>query len=244
MKMTQILATATVAAVLGTGGVAIAGATTSGSTAPAASTAPASTSLNRKALLKTNAKEALALAAKTIGIPPAELVKDLAQGKSIADVATAHNVQPSTVINALVTAADAKVTAAVNAHKITPEQGDKLTARIPTAVANFVNKPHKGFVRAELRGFARDAVKLAAKTINITPKQLVTEVKAGSTVAQVAAAHGSSGQAVINALVAGIDKKIDSLVSAHKLTPAQGQTIEAKVPAKVANFVNNWHPKK
>jgi uncharacterized protein (DUF433 family) len=242
MKMTQILATATVAAVLGTGGVAIAGATTSGSTTPAAASAPAPA--NRKGVIKANATEALALAAKTIGVSAADLVKDLAQGKSIAEVATAHNVQPSTVINALVTAANAKVTAALNAHKITPERADKIKARIPTVVANFVNKPHKHAVRAELRGLAKDAIKLAAKTINIPPKQLVTEVKAGSTIAQVAAAHGSSGQAVITALVTGIDNKINNLVAAHKLTSARGQAIEAKVPAKVANFVNNWHPKK
>ena len=244
MKITQIVASATVAAVLGTGGVAIAGATTSGSSKPATSTAPASSQLNRKSILKQNAKEALALAAKTIGVSNADLVKDLAQGKSIAQVATDHNVQPSTVISALVTGADAKVTDALNAHKITQTQAQKLDARIPTVVANFVNKPHPHAVRADLRGLRKDAVQVAAKTIGIPPKQLVSEVKGGKTVAQVAADHGSSGSAVTSALVTAIDKKIDALVAAHKLTPAQGQALEAKVPAKVANFVNNWHPKK
>jgi uncharacterized protein (DUF433 family) len=205
---------------------------------------PASNNLNRKAIIKQNAKEALALAAKTIGISPAELVKDLAQGKSIAQVATDHSVQPSAVISALVTAADAKVTAALNAHKITQAQATKLDARIPTVVANFVNKPHPRAVRADLRDLRKDAVQIAAKTIGIPAKQLVSEVKGGKTVAQVAADHGSSGQAVITALTTAIEKKIDALVAAHKLTPAQGQALEAKVPAKVANFVNNWHPKK
>jgi uncharacterized protein (DUF433 family) len=244
MKLTQILASATVAAVLGTGGVAIAGATTSGSSTPAPSTASASNNLNRKGIIKQNAKEALALAAKTIGISPADLVKALAQGKSIAQVATDHGSSGAAVISALVTAADAKVTAALNAHKISQAQATKIDARIPTVVANFVNKPHQHAVRADLRGLRRDAVQIAAKTIGIPAKQLVTEVKGGKTVAQVASDHGSSGTAVTSALVTAIDKKIDALVSAHKLTAAQGQAIEAKVPAKVANFVNNWHPKK
>ena len=246
MKLTQIVASATVAAVLGTGGVAIAGAATSGSStpAPAASTAPASSNANHKGILKQNAKDALAIAAKTIGVSDADLVKDLAQGKSIAQVAQAHNVQPSTVISALVTAADAKVTAALNAHKITPARAQKLDARIPTVVGNFVNKPHKHAVRADLRGLAKDAVQLTAKTIGITPKELRSEVKGGKTVAQVASEHGSSGAAVTAALVKGIDAKITDLVNAHKLTSAQGSALEAKVPAKVANFVNNWHPKK
>ncbi len=247
MKITQIVAAATVAAVLGTGGIAIAGAATSGSStpAPSTSTAPASSHANRKDILKQNAKDALALSAKTIGISDADLVKDLAGGQTIAQVAQAHNVQPSTVISALVTAADAKVTAALNAHKITPARAQKLDARIPTVAANFVNKAHKGaIIRDVLPGLRKDAVKLTAKTIGITPKQLESEVKGGKTVAQVASEHGSSGTAVTAALVKAIDAKITALVSSHKLTSAQGQALEAKVPAKVANFVNNWRPKK
>ncbi len=246
MKITQIIASATVAAVLGTGGVAIAGAATSGSSSPkpATSTAPTSSNANHKGILKQNAKDALALAAKTIGISDADLVKDLAGGKTIAQVASEHGSSGAAVISALTTAADAKVTAALNAHKITPARAQKLDARIPTVVANFVNKPHQHAVRADLRGLAKDAVQLTAKTIGITPKELRSEVKGGKTVAQVASEHGSSATAVTAALVKGIDAKITALVNAHKLTSAQGQALEAKVPAKVANFVNNWHPKK
>jgi transposase-like protein len=80
--------------------------------------------------------------AKTIGIKPRELAMELRAGKTIAQVATAHGVQPQTVIDALKTAATAKIEKAKAAGKISPERATKLEARLDKIVPKFVNDWH------------------------------------------------------------------------------------------------------
>src|SRR5690349_12771061 len=99
ITMKRFLATAVTAAVLATGGVAVAGAATgsngSGSTSSSGSPAPAaSTEAGVKAAhprLRA-ATAAFKIAADTIGVSPAELRKEVMAGKTIAQVAEAHNV--------------------------------------------------------------------------------------------------------------------------------------------------------
>ena len=78
------------------------------------------------------------ISAQTIGITPEALSTALHSGQSIAQVAQAHNVDPQTVVNAIVQAGDARVGQAVDRHKLTPVQGAKIEAALPGAVTKLV----------------------------------------------------------------------------------------------------------
>ena len=152
MKLSTLIATATTAAVLGTAGVSIAGATTS-SSSPTTASAPAATS-DQKPAAKDGAsawrrhhrrralRRAFRLAAKTINITPQQLLQEVRAGKTIGQVATDHGVQPQTVIDAIISAADKKIDAAHDAGKLTDQQAAKLTTRVATVVPRFVNEWH------------------------------------------------------------------------------------------------------
>ena len=151
MRFTKTIASASVAAVLGVAGVSVAGAASSaGSPQPAApATTAAATatettkqtgpaSVRRRRLVR----RAIAVAAKTIGISSADLVKELRAGKTIAAVATEHGVQPQAVIDALKAAATAKIEAAEAAGKITAERATRLEHRLDTLIPKLVNDWH------------------------------------------------------------------------------------------------------
>jgi pyruvate/2-oxoglutarate dehydrogenase complex dihydrolipoamide acyltransferase (E2) component len=151
MRFTKTIASATVAAVLGIAGVSVAGATsTTGSSAaptttapaaqkPASTTAPKANKAGRIARRRHLARQGVKLAAKTIGITPRDLVAEVRGGKTIAQVATDHGVQPQAVIDALTTAAKAKIEAAKTAGKITATRAARLDARVDRVVPKFVN---------------------------------------------------------------------------------------------------------
>jgi hypothetical protein len=82
--------------------------------------------------------EAFTLAAKTIGIPTDELRADVRGGKSIADVAKDHGVEPQTVIDALVKAANDRLDAAVASGRLSADTAAKIKAHVPDAVSRFV----------------------------------------------------------------------------------------------------------
>ena len=150
MKLTQIIASATVAAVLGSAGYAVAGATSGASTAPstaAAITTKANGTAKPNATTKRARRRrviagALNVAAGAIGITRPALVQELRGGKTIAEVATEHGTTAQSVIDAIDKAATAKIEAAQTAGKITPARATKLENRLATIVPKFVNTWH------------------------------------------------------------------------------------------------------
>jgi hypothetical protein len=154
MKLRTLITTATTAAVLSTAGIALAGATTSstgtsstGSTQ--ASTSTAAPSSSKPAVAPRRARRHHRVRAfirkvvlETIGIDRQTLRSGLRSGQTIGEIATAHNVEPSAVIDALVTAANTKLDAAVAAGKIKAERAQKIEARLPARFAKLVNSWH------------------------------------------------------------------------------------------------------
>ena len=153
MKLRTAIVTATTAAVLATSGVALAGATT-GSSSPPASNAPVAAAsaagsamhplLRHRAHLRLRRllRGAAGVVTTTIGIDRPTLRQELRSGKTIADIANEHNVDPQTVVNALVTAATRRLDAAVAADRITPERASKIEQRLPDRITKLVNTWH------------------------------------------------------------------------------------------------------
>jgi hypothetical protein len=145
MSVKKIIAPVTIAGALLVGGIASTGTAFAATPATAGTAASAAKSAHplaawlhahRRAIVKAG----VTTSAKTIGISSKDLVSELRSGKSIAQVATEHGVSPTTVVNALVGAADAKVNAEVASHNLTAAQGSKIEAALPAAITKAVNK--------------------------------------------------------------------------------------------------------
>jgi uncharacterized protein (DUF433 family) len=118
--------------------------------------------------------------------------------------------------------------------------GPSIPTTSPTASATATKKAVPPAVRRRLR---RAGVKLAAKTIGITPADLVKELRAGKTIAAVATEHGVQPQAVIDALKAAATKRIESAKAAGKITAERAARLEHWFDLAIPKFVNDWHPK-
>ena len=113
------------------------------------------------------------------------------------------------------------------------------TATTAAAPAAPGSQHARSWLRAHRRRLLRAGAVISAKTIGVTTKDLVTEVRSGKSVADVAGEHGVSAQTVVNALVTAADARVDKAVAAHKLTSAQATAVKAKLPAWVAKAVNH-----
>jgi hypothetical protein len=87
-------------------------------------------------------EEAFGLAAKTIGISTEELRSAVQSGKSIADVANDHSVDPQKVIDALVKAASDRLDVAVQAGRLSADTAATIKSHLPDAIGRFVNTVH------------------------------------------------------------------------------------------------------
>jgi uncharacterized protein (DUF433 family) len=88
---------------------------------------------------------------------------------------------------------------------------------------------------------ARVAVQTAASTIGVQPRDLLTQLKGGTTVAQIATQHGVDPAAVVNAIVTAGSQQIDQAVAQGKIDQAKGDQAKQKLPDLANRFVNEPH---
>lgn len=213
-RLRRMAISATVVAALATSGIGVASAQSSTTT---------TTPTSKVAKPGKRAGRHSATIAKALGITEAELRTELAAGKTIAQIAAAKGVDLQKVIDALVADEAAE-------H---PEWTKEQVLAHVTARVNGTGGPGgKGGGRGGKEGRGRGAGKhgaAAATALGITQEELRTELAAGKTIAQVAAARGVDVQKVIDAIVAEV-------MAEHPDAP------KADVVAHVTNMVNGVRP--
>jgi len=118
---------------------------------------------------------------------------------------------------------------------------DSSTSNAPAAsTRTATTAKHPGVVRKARRA----AFKTVLDQTHTTAADLKAALAGGQTMAQYAAAHGSSAQAVHDALVTKFNAAIDKAVTNGKLTQAKADALKAKLPALVTKAVNAHHTTK
>jgi transposase-like protein len=237
--MKKLLATLVTAMLLGAGGLAIASATESpgGSTsAPTTASPPTGTGAGKHGAVRAEMRKlAFETAAKTIGLSPDDLRKAMHGGHSIADVAKSHDVDVQKVVDAVISALDARIQQAVDDGRITSEQATRAKQAVATRVPKFVNATPKQMRRHR---FVRAAIHVAAKTIGVSPEELRKAIGSGQSVSEVAKAHDVDPTTVVNALVTAGGARIDKAVASHHLDAARAAKLKARLPQLAQRFVD------
>ncbi len=129
--------------------------------------------------------------------------------------------------------------------------GERITSLLSTLVANgtitqsqadAITKAAEAARVAGKAKFDKDRAALDSiitSTLGISLDTLKTRMKAGETLSAIA---GDKKDALINALIAEINKQIDAAVSAGKLTAAQATAQKAKTGERVNDMVNKLKP--
>ena len=180
--------------------------------------------------------------ANAIGISEADLLTALKGGQTVADVAKAHSVNLQVVIDALVADGQAELDAAVKAGTITQAQADAEQAELTRRATDQANGNFQGGPGGHGPGGGHvEAVSdtsVVAKAIGISEADLLTALKGGQTVADVAKAHNVNLQVVIDALVADGQAELDAAVKAGTITQAQADAEQAELTRRATDQAN------
>src|SRR4051812_48888812 len=124
--------------------------------------------------------------------------------------------------------------AATSAMSAGAATATSTTAKAP-AKASAAHKARHPRLRRAIR---RAVVRISAKTIGVQPADLVNELKAGKSIADVANEHNVAPSKVVAALVKAGDARVEKAVKNHRITRAQADKIEARLPALATKVVN------
>jgi hypothetical protein len=177
----------------------------------------------------------LRAAAAYIGVSRAALVQDARAGQTLAEIATAHGKTVAGLKSAMLAALKTRLDAAVSAKKLTPAQAQARLARVDKLLDRIVNAR---LGRAALRPARARFLNISARYIGMTPKALRAELKAGSSLAQVAAAHGKTASGLKDALLKPFQQRLDKARTAGRISAADAQIRLARISARLDRIIN------
>jgi polyhydroxyalkanoate synthesis regulator phasin len=194
----------------------------------------------------------LKAASDYLGIPVSTLVSDLRAGKTLAQIADSTTGRSASgLIQYLVTKANSALDTAVKDGKLSQTQESAITANLTTRIAALVNgtapKPMplgpRGLGPHLRPGLVRDGLQAAATYLGVPVPTLVSDLRAGKTLADVAnATSGKSVSGLIQYLVSKATSALDTAVKNGKLSQTQESAITANLTARITALVNGTLP--
>jgi len=136
----------------------------------------------------------------------------------------------------------------VDGGTITDAQADAVTAHL------VENRPERGEFRdgeghGDHRGgpgmFGRGVASEAlTDLLGIDGEELRTQLRAGTTLAEIAAEQGVEVQAVVDELVAEVTERVDNAVENGRIDQAEADEKLAEAEEKITDMVNNGRPER
>ena len=161
---------------------------------------------------------------------------------SLADeVAATLGVSPAELRTSFRAVLTARVDAALAAGKLTPEQAAKLKERIAKAKGLGLGVK-RGFAKQQQALVKRIGVKAkrlgaASEYLGLTREQVRAELKAGKSLAQIAAAQGKTADGLATAMLAPVKERLAKAVAAKRLTQQRADEILERLTERVEQRV-------
>jgi uncharacterized protein YidB (DUF937 family) len=173
---------------------------------------------------------ALETAATTLGMTNDELLAEMQAGKTLGQLADEKGVSRDALVKAMKDAMKAAVDQAVAEGRITQEQADEFKARIDQREIDLdksFGAGRPGGRGGTLgRGIALDA---AATTLGLSTDELLTEMRAGKTLGQLADEKGVNRDALVEAIKDALKQQVDKAVEEGRLTQEKADELKARI---------------
>lgn len=177
---------------------------------------------------------------QTSGLEPQVVREGLKNGESLASIFEANGIDTQAVIDEVLADLDAKLDEKVAGGQITAEQAERRYAAAEKALPRLANADH--LPRKAVRHFLRHELRIAADTIGIPVQDLVAALRGGETVGEVAEAHGSSADAVIDAMMAPVNERVDAAEASGRIDAEKAATLKTRARERITKIVLEGRP--
>ena len=192
--------------------------------------------------------------ATVLGIEPQEMLQQLQEGQSLADIIVAQGSSVEAVIEDLSAQLQSKLDQAVADGKITVEQAEQLLASFHARATDLIENADLTKVRRHGAGDKRDQrgdgdapgnlgpsqiIGGIATVLGIEPQELLQQLREGQSLADIIVAQGSSVEAVIEDLSAQLQSKLDQAVADGRITAEQAEQLLTSFQAQARQELEN-----
>jgi hypothetical protein len=166
-------------------------------------------------------------------------------GSFLDNLASALGIERSALDSAISSAGETTLDEAVAAGTLTQEQADAALPRVQAGDLGALmggRGPGGRHGGARVEGLRTAMLDAAASTLGITSDELSSALRDGQTLTELAAAHTTTEQAVIDAALAAAKTKLDEAVAAGTLTQEQADAAYARLETAGANLLGGHGP--
>jgi len=182
-------------------------------------------------------------AATVLGMSVDDLMAELKDGKSLADVAAAKGISQEKLTTDLLAQVKTQMDGLVSDGKLTQEQADNIYTQTESNIDQIVSDTSgfnfgPGFGERGPHGGVQ-VMDAAATVLGMSVDDLMTELKDGKSLADVAEAKGISVEKLTTDLLAQVKTQLDGLVSDGKLTQEQADNIYTQTESNIDPIVSD-----
>jgi len=196
----------------------------------------------------------VSILAEELDMTPAEILSELREGKSIAQLAEENGVDVDTIIDRVVETHTEWLQTLVDNGRITQEQADSRLETVRERVTEQVNgvwtedmpprprhprgsdgSPRDGSPRG---GPADSPVSILAEELDMTPAEILSELREGKSIAQLAEENGVDVDTIIDRVVETHTEWLQTLVDNGRITQEQADSRLETVRERVTEQVN------
>ena len=191
---------------------------------------------------------------QALGMEPNELLPQLKEGKTIAQIAEEHGVSVSTVVDELLMPVKKGLDKAVADGKLNQEQAEQKLSKAEAKITEMVQKATpKGIVGHEVKKIRKQDARArqirvllgqVCQIVNLDRKGLSAQLKEGKKIVEIAQEQGVSRDELLKALTDRAQERLDKAVSEGKLDKDKAAEIMPKIEESLTKFVDNFPPEK
>jgi len=155
-------------------------------------------------------------------------------GKSLAEIAVAHNVTRQAVVDLIVKNMNQQVDKGLADKRITAEQANEMKTNAVEKAQQIVDGQLMGSDKMHNRQVPQEMLTL----LKIDEQTFKQEVDSGKSLTEIAAAHNVSKQAVVDLIVKNMNQQIDKGLADKRLTVEQANEMKTNAVEKAQQMVD------
>ena len=183
----------------------------------------------------------IAATAEVTGLEPADIVDQLRDGTTLAEIAEANGSSTDAIVDAALANLSEKLDEAVTEERITQEEADEKLAEAEERLTERAASDEPFRFRGHRRGGHRfgPSPHVLLDTLDLTPEELREAVESGQTLAEIAEAQGVSTDDLVAAMTAGIEERLADAVADEKITQEEADEKLAEAQERAQDAIEN-----
>jgi transcriptional regulator CtsR len=177
-----------------------------------------------------------------LDVSKGEVISNWATGNTLAELAEENGSSGTELLDALMAMADARIDEALANGRIDETEAEELRARAEDRLTPLVFDAHNRLGRPGLGGQVRaELTDVIENELDLNHGQIISHVRTGGTLAELAEENGSTGAELVDALLAVVEERVEATLAEGIISEERAAGILENAEARLNRLVFEVH---